>query len=248
MQAGGGTKAPGDAVHNLLVNLLGFVLGVVVSVTAEWLLRWMKPTPAKRSRPSRAQRAVQALEELRERKRQTASLQEQELEGQQQQHRQHQSDAGEEEEDGAGSEDEEEWSTEEDEECDDSDEDSELERMEELRLKMVFVIRRDLKKMPAHDIAALTAGAAVDVVHKIQYGADNTQWLEWYWWWNRVGCAKIALKCPDGETLQRVVAESEAAGLPFSVVGESGEHTLVAIGPVPSGVLDPITGSLKLLS
>ncbi|EKF37805.1 hypothetical protein MOQ_001993 [Trypanosoma cruzi marinkellei] len=155
---------------------------------------------------------------------------------------------------------EEEWSTEDDEEEEDtSDCSSEFERIEDLRLKMVLVIRRDVKEVNPNDIFTLSAGAAVSLVQKIRRDAEHRDWKSWYEWWRRVGCAKITLRSPDSRTLRQVAVAAEASGLPWcgatplpSPLDEAnaGEEMglLVAVGPAPSALLDPITGKLKLLS
>ncbi|RNF17155.1 peptidyl-tRNA hydrolase, PTH2 family [Trypanosoma cruzi] len=159
---------------------------------------------------------------------------------------------------------EEEWSTEDEDEEEEEEEDtsdcsSEFERIEDLRLKMVLVIRRDVKEVSPNEIFTLSAGAAVSLVQKVQRDAEHREWKSWYEWWRRVGCAKIALQSPDNRTLRKVALAAEANGLPWYGAtslsspldeADAGEQTgvLVAVGPAPSALLDPITGKLKLLS
>jgi peptidyl-tRNA hydrolase len=182
----------------------------------------------------------------------------------------------------------------------DDDEDSEYERMEELQLKMVFVVRHPVQpKMSAQEVAVLTATAGVQLVESHQRDSrsthrfpiadrdgntaaaadaayaqmsftpteeDQQRWLHWYLWWNRIGCAKITLKCPGMETMEEVVRTAAEKRLPvvrlrrsqFSSVARLtteavvpvtlDEMVVVAIGPAPSDVLEPVTGALKLFS
>ncbi|ORC90832.1 peptidyl-tRNA hydrolase, PTH2 family [Trypanosoma theileri] len=250
-----------NVMSTLFVNLLAFFLGLVISISVKWLLRRWKSTP-KEVRPlSRAQRAAQALEKMKRNVNISEHQRKKNVETEKEDK------DNENENDGSD-----EWSTEEsEEECESSEEDSEFERMEELRLKMVLVIRRDVKKVSSQDIAVSAAGAAAELVQKIQSDVDNIQWQEWYLWWNRVGCAKITLKCPDAETFKRIVEQADASKIPWCTATSSTSSQppslpsssssssspscsvldnvmVVALGPAPSAVLDPITGSLKLLS
>lgn len=177
-------------------------------------------------------------------------------------------------------------SSEETDEASDGSTDSEYSRKEALRLKMMFVVLNGAAvKLPAADVAVLTATAGVGLVCKILGGdattAESSQWKDWYSWWNCVGCGKITLKCPDRDLLMaiQVAAELEtlpvwtakrgdvltplqrssreegsqkaknnSRSLPSMPDAQREEVVVVAIGPAPAAVLDPITGSLKLFS
>ncbi|KPI84095.1 hypothetical protein ABL78_6851 [Leptomonas seymouri] len=127
---------------------------------------------------------------------------------------------------------------------DDDDGDSEYEQMEELRLKMMFVVRHPVQpKMSAQEVAVLTASAGVELVELHQSSQsvasqsitetsdrclvsrstllvyspteeDRQRWLQWYLWWTRIGCAKITLKCPDEATITEVMKAAEDKRLP----------------------------------
>lgn len=160
------------------------------------------------------------------------------------------------------------------------DEWTEEEKYEEMRLKMVFVIRGGPLKLSSALSASLVSQAAIlaieDVLlHQEKEGVcdpraksgDFIQWATWYTWWRRIGCAKITLKGPDDETkLQKLVDSAQKSHLPVKTIDFldiQGKHiqpgpglheikekgiAVVAIGPAPSSIIDPITGSLKLLS
>lgn len=182
------------------------------------------------------------------------------------------------------------------------EEDSEYERMEDLRLKMVFVVRHPVQpKMTAQEVAVLTASAGVQLIElhqpRLASDASNTsgakktkeavsarssspmsvlgftpseddqqRWLHWYLWWNRIGCAKITLKCPETATMQAVLEGAAEMRLPIvqlrrshcayaeGVAAQKGfsdnvdEVVVIAMGPAPSDVLEPVTGALKLFS
>ncbi|RNF14039.1 peptidyl-tRNA hydrolase, PTH2 family [Trypanosoma conorhini] len=236
MYTNGETQTTGDVVGTLTLSLLGFFLGCVTVVALDWLLRrWQRGLLGTRI-PSGSSA---------EGNKQPPTL------PPQPQPPPFTSAAGQEEE-------EEEWSTEaeeEEEEEDTSGYDSEFERMEELQLKMVLVIRRDVKAVTTNDICALSAGAAVSLVQKIQGDREHEEWKAWYDWWRRVGCTKITLKSPDSDTLRKVALAAEAGGLPWHGTTPLAEEysaeqmgVLVAVGPAPSAALNPITGKLKLLS
>nr|CCC91076.1 unnamed protein product [Trypanosoma congolense IL3000] len=145
----------------------------------------------------------------------------------------------------------------------DSSDETEFERIEELRLKMILVIRSDGKKIPAQTVATRAADAAMSLVEAVQSSAAAEDWKRWYLWWNMAGCTKITLKSSSVEELQRLLAEAHGRGLPccsgysdsgvvsFPTAGpgsDESELTVVAVGPVPSDIVNPLTGSLKLFS
>lgn len=172
-----------------------------------------------------------------------------------------------------------------DEDSDSIEVDSEYEQMEALRLKMVFVVSSRVQpKITAQEVAVLTASAGVQLVELLQQGArlsaavgapasespcaadsqDHQRWRHWYLWWNRIGCGKITLRCPDKDTMELIVATAQKhrlpmtmarrsemtadGGVPAEIVAKPSDVVVVALGPAPSNVLEPITGSLKLFS
>ncbi|RNF09737.1 peptidyl-tRNA hydrolase, PTH2 family [Trypanosoma rangeli] len=242
MYTNGEAQTTGDVAGVLKFSLLGFVLGCVMAVAVDWLLHQCREC-------LQASHIFSSLAAGEGKQSFTQLQQPQPLPFTP--------------EVGQGEE-EEEWSTEAEEEAEEEDEgtsdyDSELECIEELQLKMVLVIRRDVRDMTTNDICALSAGAAVNLVQKIQRDGEHKEWKVWYEWWRRVGCAKITLKSPDYCTLRQVALAAEARGLPWhdtfampsSLVKKDNDEQMgvvVAVGPAPSAILNPITGKLKLLS
>lgn len=161
----------------------------------------------------------------------------------------------------SNSDDDDEWSDEEDESSSTDGSDSD-DALEELKLKMVLIVRKDEPLLPGPCIATKASEAALAVLHKtyVTYsanqalsGTDRTQavstdtaerWWRWYLWWNRIGVAKITLKCPDRRTLLDLHAKAVESNLPCALV----DSDILAVGPAPSKDLDVISGSLKLLS
>lgn len=114
-------------------------------------------------------------------------------------------------------------------------------------LKMVFVVRQDLK-MGKGKSAAQCCHAAIDIFRKAK--KRHPEWLQA---WETTGCAKVALKCPDEETLLAIASHARVMGLDSSVIQDagrtqiaSGSKTVVGIGPAPVDVIDKVTGHLKL--
>ncbi|KAG5496695.1 hypothetical protein JIQ42_03527 [Leishmania sp. Namibia] len=165
------------------------------------------------------------------------------------------------------------------------DADSEYVEMEAARLKMVFVVRSGVQpKLTTQEVVVLIASAGIKLVELLQKqtnlsaashasvsaplcAADSREhhrWRHWYLWWNRIGCGKISLRCPDKDTMELIVAAAQESRLPMvqlrrserAVVGGAQTDMIagtpdivcVALGPAPSDVLGPITGSLKLFS
>ncbi|KAG5472461.1 hypothetical protein LSCM1_03860 [Leishmania martiniquensis] len=165
------------------------------------------------------------------------------------------------------------------------DADYEYEQMEALRLKMVFVVRSGVQpKLTTQEMVVLVASAGIQLVELIQKQPSLSPvssasasaslcsvesqhhhcWRRWYLWWNRVGCGKITLRCPDKEKMELIVAAAQERGLPMAQLrrleraaaegaqidrlANSTDAVCVALGPAPSDVLEPITGSLKLFS
>lgn len=133
-------------------------------------------------------------------------------------------------------------------------------------VKMTLVVRKDLK-MGSGKIAAQCAHAAVAVVEDV-LAIRSTQasspdavladsalmWLRWYDAWHVSGCSKVALQCPDEETMMAIAKHARQVQLPFYVIRDAGRtqiapgsKTVVAVGPGPKSLVDEVTGQLKLL-
>lgn len=129
----------------------------------------------------------------------------------------------------------------------DSGSDDELVFGDSDEFKMVFVVRQDLK-MGKGKSAAQCCHAAVDIYKRAK--RNHPEWLRS---WETTACAKVALKCPDEETLLAIASHARVMGLDCSVIQDagrtqiaSGSRTVVGIGPAPVDLIDKVTGHLKL--
>jgi len=114
--------------------------------------------------------------------------------------------------------------------------------------KMVLVIRGELR---------LTAGkSAVQIAHAAVLLALEAEKRapEAFAAWSSTGQKKIALVAPTLTDLESLAREARAKGIPWVLIEDAGltevppgTKTCLGIGPAPSAVLDPITGSLDLL-
>lgn len=97
---------------------------------------------------------------------------------------------------------------------------------------------------------------AVQVAHGAVLAAEECRKKRstWYKAWLDAGQAKIAVRVDSLEDLLRIKGDAEGRGLPVALVIDRGltqlppgTATCLAIGPAPSGLVDPLAGSLKLL-
>lgn len=131
---------------------------------------------------------------------------------------------------------------------------------DDMELKMVLLVRRELK-LPVKAVAELCSQAAMDSVQSILDGAapapasDDVEGTpaDWLRWWNEEGVAKVTLRV-DGsaEDFTKLLAGATAAGIPSASLNAPsgpgvGSVAVAALGPAPVDLLDPVTGSLKLL-
>lgn len=72
--------------------------------------------------------------------------------------------------------------------------------------------------------------------------------------WEQTGVAKIALKVPKESDMYELYEKAKAAGLVAHIVQDAGHtqiaagsRTVLAVGPAPAQVLDPLFSHLKLL-
>lgn len=72
--------------------------------------------------------------------------------------------------------------------------------------------------------------------------------------WEETGCAKIAVKCPSEEEMERIAAVAREKGIPCYIVEDAGRtqiaagsRTVLGLGPAPVGVFDGVTSHLKLM-
>jgi PTH2 family peptidyl-tRNA hydrolase len=135
---------------------------------------------------------------------------------------------------------------------DDDDEGEEVHDFEEADLKMVFLVREDLK-LGAGKIAAQVAHAAVGLVEKINEKGKSyyKQALEH---WSEFGAKKIVLRIKDLEELKAVQKLCKKQKIPSCMISDAGHTqvdpgtvTVLGIGPEDSEKLDKVTGQFKLM-
>lgn len=151
----------------------------------------------------------------------------------------------------------------------DSDDDDELpyvsesddEEEEEERLKMVLLVRQDIKgatkgKMMAQCAhASLLAYTSIAERSKRRPGDKALQQQRaWLKRWLDIGCAKIALQCPTLDEAKRLRSEARAINVPAVAVHDagrtqvdSGTLTVIALGPAPAALVDQVSGHLRLV-
>ena len=115
-------------------------------------------------------------------------------------------------------------------------------------LKQVIVVRSDLG-MGKGKIAAQASHASL-----IASLEAKKHELTWFDTWYRQGMGKIVVKVSSEEELQHIFQLGVKNKLPRALINDAGHTqldpgtaTAVALGPAPSKLLDPITGSLKLM-
>jgi len=113
--------------------------------------------------------------------------------------------------------------------------------------KMVLVVRQDLG-MGKGKAAAQCCHAAVDVHEKCK--RKHPKWLSS---WESSACPKVALKCPDEETLLALASHARVLDIDTSIISDagrtqipSGSKTVLGLGPAPVELIDKVTGHLKL--
>jgi len=121
-----------------------------------------------------------------------------------------------------------------------------------MTIKMVIAVRTDLN-MGKGKIAAQVAHAAVSLVLSV-INSNNREWKAWLNEWLNEGQAKIVVKVPNLEELNKRYEEAIRLNLPAVIIQDAGKTqlepgttTCLGIGPAPSEIVDKITGDLKLL-
>jgi len=118
-------------------------------------------------------------------------------------------------------------------------------------LKMVLVVRQDLG-MKKGKIAAQCCHAALGAYRRAVLG--NATWRAWNKRWITRAQTKVAVKCPDEDSLNLTAAKCMAASVPHYLVTDAGRtqiapgsKTVCGVGPAPVSVVDSICGQFKLL-
>jgi PTH2 family peptidyl-tRNA hydrolase len=119
---------------------------------------------------------------------------------------------------------------------------------EEFEYKQVIVFRTDLQ-MGKGKIAAQAGHAAIS-------SAQDAYVHHKKWWdaWLYEGQKKVALKVATEKELCELEEAAEDLGLPHALIVDrgltqipEGSITCLGIGPAPTGLIDRLTGKLKLL-
>ena len=99
-------------------------------------------------------------------------------------------------------------------------------------------------------IAAQCCHATLGVIDTIRKRGAESQVR----FWKRIGAAKVVVKLPNEEALQRVHQKAQALGLPTYVVQDAGRtqiaagsRTVVAVGPGPVDIVDQVTKEFSLM-
>ncbi|RII15427.1 peptidyl-tRNA hydrolase 2, mitochondrial precursor [Alternaria sp. MG1] len=116
--------------------------------------------------------------------------------------------------------------------------------------KMVLVVRTDLS-MTKGKIGAQCGHATLACYkHFLKHSPESTLLRRW----ERMGQAKVALQVKSEEELELLQAQALSLGLVAHIIHDagrtqiaSGSATVLGIGPAPKGVIDQVTGHLKLL-
>jgi PTH2 family peptidyl-tRNA hydrolase len=120
--------------------------------------------------------------------------------------------------------------------------------MVEFEYKQVIVFRMDLQ-MSKGKIAAQAGHAAVSAAQDAY--VHHKKWWEL---WLYEGQKKVALKVPSEKELGELEEAADDLGLPHALIVDrglteipEGSVTCLGIGPAPAGMIDRLTGKLKLL-
>jgi PTH2 family peptidyl-tRNA hydrolase len=119
-------------------------------------------------------------------------------------------------------------------------------------LKMVFLVREDLK-LGAGKIAAQVAHAAVGLYSDIT-AEGKIYYQNALEYWNEFGAKKIVLKAKDLDEIKAIHKECKRLKIPSIMISDAGHTqvdpgtiTVCGIGPEASERLDKITGKFKLM-
>jgi PTH2 family peptidyl-tRNA hydrolase len=120
--------------------------------------------------------------------------------------------------------------------------------MGEFEYKQVIVFRSDLQ-MSKGKIAAQAGHAAVSAAQ-----SAYTRHKKWWDAWLYEGQKKVALKVSSEKELGELEEAADDLGLPHALIVDrglteipEGSVTCLGIGPAPAGMIDRLTGKLKLL-
>ena len=114
--------------------------------------------------------------------------------------------------------------------------------------KMVLCVNQELS-MGKGKIAAQCCHAAVGCFKRAKKACPAGVAA-----WERTGCAKIALKCPNEAMMEDIAVRAINAGIPCYLVEDAGRtqiaagsRTVLGLGPAPVSVFQGVTDHLKLM-
>ncbi|KAK7189055.1 hypothetical protein DPSP01_012682 [Paraphaeosphaeria sporulosa] len=116
--------------------------------------------------------------------------------------------------------------------------------------KLVLIVRTDLG-MTKGKIGAQCGHATLACYKQFLRRSPNSAVLKR---WERSGQMKVALQVKSEEELEVLQAQALSLGVVAQIIYDagrtqiaSGSATVLGIGPAPKGVIDQVTGNLKLL-
>ena len=114
--------------------------------------------------------------------------------------------------------------------------------------KLAIVVRQDLK-MGKGKVCAQVGHASVSASETVRK-EHNAWWRRWI----EEGQCKVVLKVNSESELLKLEMKARRLGLPTNTIRDRGltqlspdTLTCVAIGPGPNGMIDAVTGQLRLL-
>jgi PTH2 family peptidyl-tRNA hydrolase len=115
---------------------------------------------------------------------------------------------------------------------------------------MILVVNMELKGMGNGKKMAQCCHAAVGCYKRAMKICPNA-----VKWWDRTGCAKIAVKCPTELEMIEIWQTARSIGMPCYLVEDAGRtqiaagsRTVLGLGPAPAHVYEGLTSHLKLVS
>uniref|UniRef100_V5EYH9 peptidyl-tRNA hydrolase n=2 Tax=Kalmanozyma brasiliensis (strain GHG001) TaxID=1365824 RepID=V5EYH9_KALBG len=114
--------------------------------------------------------------------------------------------------------------------------------------KMILAVRMDIK-MEKGKIAAQCGHAALAA-----YKAARKVTPKFIKQWEKRGQAKVAVKCPDEDTMLELESKAKELGIAARSIIDAGRtqiapntRTVLGLGPAPVSLMNQLTGHLKLL-
>jgi len=126
--------------------------------------------------------------------------------------------------------------------------------MEPTKFKMMLLVRTDLGMKKGKAMSQATH-AGCGIYKNIIAGQFTEQQLEWVREWEEDGAAKIALRAPTEQDIDKLVEEAGKLGVPTYVQVDAGltqvapnSKTCLAVGPAPTHLTTQLCGAYKLMT